>query len=342
MSLKVFIPQPIPEVAVDRLKESAEVEMFPHVDRVISDEELLKTVNGKDYLYALGEVQYTEEVIEAAMPSLKGIAAQYIFPHFVDIKAATERRIPVTGIPNLIYETTAELTFALVIGTAWRLPEADRVIREKQWKQYQSMAFLTTRICDKTLGIVGLGKIGRSLTKKAQGCGMGVIYTKRNRLSPEEEIQLNVEWRELEDLFREADVVALTPTLTPSSKGLVGERLLRLMKPTAILINTSRGAVVNEKALARALREGWIKGAGLDVYEREFPKPYPGPVPELLELPNVVVTPHIGAAARETREEMSLRTVENIEAMIQGRRPPDLLNPEVLGEPPLDKNDRIG
>ncbi len=342
MRPKVFIPQPIPEVAVDRLKQAAEVEIFPYVDRVISPGELLKSVKGKNYLYALGEIPYTAEVMATALPSLKGIAAMYIFPKFVDIKAATERGIPVTGIPNMLVETTAELTFALVIGTAWRLPEGDRLLREKQWKQYQSMAFLTTRIFDKTLGIVGLGKIGKSVAKKAQGCGMRVIYTKRTRLSPQEEIQLNVEWRELEPLFREADIVALTPTLTPSSKGLVGEGLLSLMKPTAILINTSRGAVVDEKALAKALKEGWIKGAGLDVFEREFPNPDPGPYPGLLELPNVVVTPHIGSAARETREVMALRTVENLEAMIQGRRPPDLLNPEVFGELPRDTGDRIG
>jgi glyoxylate reductase len=342
MGPKVYIPQPIPEVAVDRLKKLAEVDIFPHVDRMISHEELLKAVKGKNYLLALGEIPYTAEVIDAALPSLKGIAAMYIFPKFVDIKAATERGVPVTGIPNMLVETTAELTFALVIGTAWRLPEGDRLLREKQWKQYQSMAFLTTRIFDKTLGIVGLGKIGKALAKKAQGCGMRVIYTKRTRLSTEEENQLKVEWRELEDLFREADVVALTPTLTPGSKGLVGERLLSLMKPTAILINTSRGAVVDEKALAKALREGWIGGAGLDVFEREFPHPDPGPYSGLLEFPNVVLTPHIGSAARETREEMALRTVENLEAMIQGRRPQDLLNPEVLGEPPRSTGDRIG
>ena len=342
MREKVFIPQPIPETALDRLKALAEVEMFPHVDRMISPEELRRAVKGKNYLYALGEIPYTAEVIDTALPHLKGIAAMYIFPKFVDIKAATERRIPVTGIPNMLVETTAELTFALVIGTAWRLPEGDRVLREKQWKQYQSMAFLTTRIFDKTLGIVGLGRIGKALAKKAQGCGMRVIYTKRSRLSPEDETRLNVGWRELDVLFREADVVALTPTLTPSSNGLVGERLLSLMKPTAILINTSRGAVVEERALAKALREGWIRGAGLDVFEREFPHPDPGPFPGLLELPNVVLTPHIGSAARETREEMALRTVENIQAMIQGRRPPDLLNPEVFGEPPRDAGDRIG
>jgi len=342
MRPKLFIPQPIPEVAVDRLKKLAEVEIFPYLDRIIGREELLKAVKGKNYLFALGEIPYTAEVIDAALPTLKGIAAMYIFPKFVDIKAATERRIPVTGIPNMLVETTAELTFALVMGTAWRLPEGDRVLREKQWKQYQSMAFLTTRIYDKTLGIVGLGKIGKALAKRAQGCGMRVIYTKRTRLSKEEETQLKVEWREMENLFREADIVALTPTLTPDSKGLVGERLLSMMKPTAILINTSRGAVVDEKALAKALKEGWIRGAGLDVFEREFPHPDPGPFSGLLDLPNLVLTPHIGSAARETREEMALRTVENIEAMIQGRRPPDLLNPEVLGEPPRDTGDRIG
>jgi len=342
MSAKVYIPQPIPDVAVNRLRKSAEVEVFPHLDRVISEEDLLEAVKGKNYLYALGEVQYPEKVIEAAGPDLKGIAAMYIFPKFVDIKAATKRGIPVTGIPNMIVETAAELTFALVIGTAWRLPEADQFLRNSEWKQYQSMVFLTTRIYDKTLGIVGLGRIGQSLAKKAQGCGMRVLYNKRNRLAANEENNLNVEWRELEDLFREADVVALTPTLTPDSKGLVGEHLLSLMKPNAFLINTSRGAVLDEKALAKALKEGWIRGAGLDVYEREFPNPAPGPIAELLELPNVVLIPHIGSAAQETREEMALRTVENIEAMIQGKRPPDLLNPEVFGEKPVDTGDRIG
>ena len=342
MRSKVFIPQLIPEVALDRLKKVAEVEFFPSMDRVITPGELLKAVKGKNYLYALAEIPFTAEVIDTALPDLKGIAAMYIFPKFVDIKTATQRGIPVTGIPNMLVETTAEFTFALLIGTAWRLPEGDRLLREKRWKQYQSMDFLTTRIFDKTLGIVGLGKIGKSLARRAQGCGMKVIYTKRTRLSADEESHLQVEWRELEDLFREADIVALTPTLTPGSKGLVGERLLSMMKQTAILINTSRGAVVDEKALAKALKEGRIRGAGLDVYEREFPNPDPGPFSGLLELPNVVVTPHIGSAARETREAMALRTVENLEAMIQGRRPPDLLNPEVFGEPPRDTGDRIG
>jgi lactate dehydrogenase-like 2-hydroxyacid dehydrogenase len=342
MQPKVYIPQPIPEVALNRLKQSAEVEVFPHLDRVISTPELLQAVKGKNYLFAIGEIPYKADVIDAALPDLKGIAAMYIFPKFVDIKTATARGVKVTGVPNMLVETTAEFTFALLMTTAWRLPEQERMLREKQWKQYQSMALLGTRIYDKTLGIVGLGKIGQSLAKKARGCGMKVIYTKRNRLPAAEEAALNVEYRSLEDLFTEADFVALTPTLTPDSKGLVGERLLRLMKPSAILINTSRGAVVDEKALAKALQQGWIRGAGLDVFEVELPNPDPGPLPVLLTLPNFVALPHIGSAAVETREEMALRTVENIEAMIRGERPPDLLNPEVIGEAPRDTGDRIG
>jgi glyoxylate reductase len=342
MRPKIYIPQMIPRAALERLTQAADVDVFPHLDRVIGREELLQRVKGANYLYALAEIPFPAEVMDAALPDLKGIAAMYIFPKFVDIKAATQRGILVTGIPNMLVETTAEFTFALLIGTAWRLPEGDRLLRAKEWKQYQSMAFLTTRIYDKTLGIVGLGRIGKAVARRAQGCGMRVLYAKRTRLSPAEEAELKVEFRHLESLFREADIVALTPTLTPDSKGLVGERLLRMMKPTAILINTSRGAVVDERALAKALREGWIAGAGLDVFEREFPHPDPGPYAGLLELPNVVVTPHIGSAARETREAMALRTVENLEAMIQGQRPPDLLNPEVLGEAPRDTGDRIG
>ncbi|MHB8770335.1 MAG: NAD(P)-dependent oxidoreductase [Syntrophales bacterium] len=213
---KVYIPQPIPEVALNRLKAMAEVELFPHLDRVIGPEELLNAVRGKNYLFALGEIPYKQDVIDAALPDLKGIAAMYIFPKFVDIKTATARGVPVTGVPNMLVETTAEFTFMLLIATAWRLPEQERMLRENRWKQYQSMALLGTRIFDKTLGIVGLGKIGAAPAKKAQGSGMRVIYTKRTRLSPAEETRLDVQWREMDDLFREADIVA---SPTPSTPG---------------------------------------------------------------------------------------------------------------------------
>lgn len=162
---------------------------------------------------------------------------------------------------------------------------------------------------------------------------MKIIYNKRTPLTPQREAELGAEYRSLEDLFREADIVSLTPALTNATKGLVGKDLLGLMKPSAILINTSRGAVLDEAALEEALAGGWIRGAGLDVFEHEIPETEtPGPSQSLMALPNVVCTPHIGTGARETREEMALRTVENIEAFLAGERPRDVLNPEVYGE----------
>jgi lactate dehydrogenase-like 2-hydroxyacid dehydrogenase len=171
---------------------------------------------------------------------------------------------------------------------------------------------------------------------------MRIIYNKRTRLSTAEEIPLgSAEYRALDDLFMEADYILLCPMLTAETKGLVGERLISLMKPSAILINTSRGPVLDEAALEKALREKRIRGAGLDVYQTEIPEPNPGPLKGLMELPNVVLTPHIGSAARETREEMALRTVQNIKRFIAGERPYDVFNPEVYGESAI-KDDRIG
>ncbi|MPZ59885.1 MAG: D-glycerate dehydrogenase [Propionibacteriales bacterium] len=313
MKPKLFIPQPIPEPAVERLGARCEVTMFPEVDRRMAYDEVLAAIPDQDILYALGEVPYDEKVIETAK-NLKLIAAMHVSAKFVDIAAATKRGIPVTGIPNTgLSKTTAEFTFALLIATAWRIPDADRFLRDNRWEQNQSQAFLGTRLYDKTLGIVGMGTIGTSVAVKARGCGMRVVYHKRTPLSPAEEASLGAEYRSLQDLFRESDFVAVTPALTNDTKGMVTAELIAMMKPSAILINTSRGPVVDEAALEQALVEGRIRGAGLDVYLHEKPEAeVAGPSERFRTLPNVVLTPHIGSAARETREEMALRTVENI------------------------------
>jgi glyoxylate reductase/gluconate 2-dehydrogenase len=228
------------------------------------------------------------------------------------------------------------------MATAWRLPEADAFLRAGKWQQNQSMAFMGTRLLGKTLGIVGMGHIGQMVARRATACDMKVIYNKRTPLSTAEEYALGgAAFRSLEDLFTEADFVVLTLPLTKETKGLVGERLLSLMKPSAILINTSRGHVLDEAALEKALQEGRIRGAGLDVYETEVPEPNPGPREGLKKLPNVVLTPHIGSAGRETREEMALRTVRNIERFLAGERPYPVFNPEVYGEAAYDDG-RIG
>lgn len=330
---KIFVPQPIPEEALAQLEELGDVTIYPHVDRLMPYADMLEAVRDKTIFYALGEIPYKEDLIAAAA-DLQFIAAMHGSAKFVDIAAATRRKIPVAGLPyGMITKTTAEFTFALLMATAWRLPEADTFLREGHWQQNQSMAFMGTRLFGKTLGIVGMGNIGQMVARRAVACDMNIIYNKRTPLSKAEEFVLGgAEFRSLEDLFMESDFIALTVALTKDTMGLVDERLISLMKPSAILINTSRGDVIDEAALTAALREGRIRGAGLDVYQNEVPEPNPGPREEMLGLPNVVFTPHIGSGGRETREEMALRTVRNIERFLAGERPFDVLNPEVYGE----------
>jgi len=332
MKPKLFIPQPIPQVAVDRLEDMVELTIYPHTDRRMPYDEVLEAVRDQDILYALGEIPYDAQTIEAAQ-NLKYIAAMHGSATFVDKAAATKRGIPVSLIPKRMSKTTAEFTFALMVATAWRIPEADQFMRAGKWKQNQSMAFQGTRLFDKTLGIVGLGTIGAALATKSRALGMDIIYNKRSQLSPVEEASIQAEYRSLEALFVEADIICVTPALTKDTVGLVTRELIDSMKPTAILINTSRGPVVDEDALEDALVEGRIHGAGLDVYHREIPEvDEPGPSERFKTLPNVVLTPHIGTAARETRVEMAMRNVDNIERFLNGRRPLNIANPEVYGE----------
>ena len=338
---KIFVPQPIPEVAAARLAELGDVTTYPHVDRQIPKAELIEAVRDKQVLYAAGEVPYDAAVIEAAK-ELQFIGAMHGSAKFVNFAAATRKNVPVAGNPKLTAKTAAEFTFALLMATAWRLPEADAFLRAGKWQQNQSMAFMGSRLYDKTLGIVGMGQIGQLVARKAAACDMKIIYNKRTRLSTAEEISVgSAEFRNIEDLFIESDFIALTPLLTKETKGLVNERLISLMKPSAILINTSRGPVLDEAALEKALREKHIRGAALDVYLTEVPEPNAGPIEGLKDLPNVILTPHMGSAARETREEMALYAVRNIELFLTGKRPFNVFNPEVYGEA-AQEDERIG
>jgi glyoxylate reductase len=333
---KIYVPQPIPEFAAAELEKLGDVTTYPHVDRQIQEPELLEAVRDKHILYGIGEIPFNERVIDAAK-ELQFISVMHQTAKFIDFAAATRRNVPVAGQKSMVLKTTAEFTFALLMATAWRLPEADTFLREGRWHQNQSMAFMGSRLYGKTLGIVGMGKIGQMLARKAAACDMRIIYNKRTPLSPAEGFVLgSAEFRSLDDLFAESDFIALTPALTNETKGLVNEQLISLMKPSAILINTSRGPVLDEVALEKALREKRIRGAGLDVYQTEVPEANPGPIEGLKNLPNVILTPHMGSAARETREEMAMRTVKNIERFLAGERPYDVLNPEVYGEAAID------
>lgn len=331
MTSKIFVPQAIPETATEKLHTLGDVTIWPGTHGPMPKHDIIAAVRDVDIMYALGEVEFDKDVIDAAQ-ELKFVAAMHMKATFVDQAACTARGIPVSGLPNFVSKTAAEFTFALLLATAWRLQEAGQFLRNGCWTQNQSTAFVGSRLYGKTLGIVGMGTIGSHVAKRAAACEMVIVYHQRSRLSPSQEFVLgNAEYRSLEDLCMESDFVMLCPALTADTKGLIGEELISLMKPTAIVINTSRGPILDEAALLKALQEGRISGAGLDVYTTEVPEPNPGPLPGFYDLPNVVLTPHMGSAARETRDEMAMRTVNNIERFLNGRQPFDILNPEVYG-----------
>jgi glyoxylate reductase len=338
---KVFVVQPIMEVGRRALEEIADVEVHDS-ERMIPREALLAGVRDADYLWMLGDTPIDEEVMQAA-PGLKGIATMALFPNVVDVEAATRRGLPVTVVPHLITKTTCDLTCALILGLFWRLLEADRFVREGRFHQEQSATFLTTELAGKLVGMVGLGEIGAEIVKRLRAFEMDVIYTKRTRLPAERERELRVTWEPDRDaLLRRADVVVLMATYNPSTHGLIGAREFDLMKPSAFFVNTARGRIVDEPALIDALREGKIRGAGLDVYRQEPPVGEPAPSPELFAFPNVILTPHIGSATVEAREAMALAVVDNLRAMIASERAPGIVNPEVYGEEPAARSDRLG
>ncbi|MGC8842726.1 MAG: 2-hydroxyacid dehydrogenase, partial [bacterium] len=243
----------------------------------------------------------------------------------IDVKEATRRKIMVTNTPGVLTETTADLTFALILATARRLVEADKFTRSGKWKSWGPMLFLGRDVYGATLGIIGMGRIGQAVARRAKGFNMKIIYYSRRR-NEEAEKELGAEYRELHSLLKEADIITIHTPLTEETYHLIGEKELSLMKPSAILINTARGAVVDQRALFKALKEKRIFGAGLDVYEKE---PIDADDP-LLELDNVVVLPHIGSATVETRGRMARMAAENLLAGLRGEIPQNLVNPEVL------------
>jgi len=338
---KVFVVQPIMDVGRRALEEIADVDVFDSY-RMISRPELLHGVRDADYLWMLGDTPIDEEVMASA-PGLRGIATMALFPNVVDVEAATRRELPVTVVPHVITKTTCDLTCAIVIGLAWRLVEADRFVRSGRFHQEQSTTFLTHELSGKVVGMIGLGEIGTEIVKRLRGFEMDVIYTKRHRLPEERERELGATWvPDLDTLLPRADFVVVMTTYNETTHLMIGAREFGLMKPTAFFVNTARGRIVDEPALIDALRTNEIAGAGLDVYWQEPPVGEPMPSAELFEFPNVILTPHIGSATIEARETMSLAVVENLRAMMHGERPPGVVNPEVYGEPPADRPDRLG
>lgn len=319
----VAISQPIPRSALDRLRTFADVEMGEDSSRIMARADLLERVRLADGFFHLMHDLVDAEMIAAAK-NLRVIASMAIIPATVDVGAATARKIAVTTIPPIVTEATADLAWALLMAVARRVVEGDAALRRGIFPGSQSNHFNGAAVHGKSLGIVGLGRIGRAVARRAQGFGMRILYTKRSRLPEAEERELGATYMALEDLLRQADFVSINAAFTPQTRHLIGPRELALMKSTAFLINTSRGPLVDEAALVEALRSRRIAGAGLDVYEEE-PRVQAG----LLPLTQAVLTPHLGSAVGELREQMAHVVVDNIQAVIRGERPPNLHNPEI-------------
>ena len=285
----------------------------------ISD--LIRHVADVEAIIPMGAHPIPEPVIAAA-PRLRIVAVAAVGYNIVDGAAATRRGILVTNTPGVLTDTTADMAWALMLGVARRVPESDRFVRAGKWTGVYWSQLMGTDVHGGTLGIIGLGRIGQAIARRAQGFGMRVLYHKRTP-DPEAAQGVGAEYRTKADLLRESDFVVLSIPLTPETRHLIGAAELALMKPTAFLVNVARGPVVDEAALVEALRAKRIAGAGLDVFEDE-PKLHPG----LLGLENLALTPHIGSASGATRRRMATRAAENCIAALEGHRPPDLVNPD--------------
>ena len=322
---KVFITQPVAPRAIERLEGRADVASNPDPLHIMTKPELLDAVRRADYLFCLLQDRIDADVI-AANPTLRMVASMMIIPADIDVAAATARRIPVTVIPQIVTEATADIAIALLLAVARRVAEADRLVRSGTFPGAQSLHLEGHAVQGATLGILGCGRVGQAVARRGRGFGMRLLYHDPKRLPEAEERTLGLEYREMEGLLAEADFVSVHVTLTHETRHLIDARALARMKRSAYLINTSRGPIVDEKALVAALAGRRISGAGLDVFEHE-----PHPARELLAMPNVVLTPHIGSAEIELRERMAQVVVDNILAVMDGRRPPNCVNLEVYG-----------
>jgi glyoxylate reductase len=322
---RIFVTQPIAESATKRLRAVGSVKIFPDDSRIIPKTTLIAAVKKCDILFCLLHDRI-DRAVATANPKLRHIAAQSISPSNIDVAEATARGIPVTVVPPVTTEATADLNFGLMLAAARRMVEGDRLVRAGRFPGGQSRHLLGSGVWGKTIGLIGGGGlIGKAVARRAQGFGMRVLYWTPRRKPESEEREAGLTFTPLDELLRESDFVSLHSPLNAGTRHQVGTRELGLMKQTAFLINTARGAIVDEAALVRALKAKRIAGAGLDVFEHE-PKVHP----DLKKMKNVVIVPHLGSATVEVREEMANIVVDNILALLEGRQPPNIVNPQVL------------
>lgn len=330
--MHILMTQTVPEVAMERLRAATgrdgTLDVNPDPDRIWTKDELLDKLRAGKYnaLYCMLTNRIDGDVLDVA-PDLKIVANVAVGYNNIDLDEATRRGVAVTNTPGVLTDTTADFAWTLLMASARRLVEGDRFLRAGRFHGWGPLMMVGQDVYGKTLGIIGFGRIGRALAKRATGFDMTVLYYDRNPADPDTNKMLNARSISMDELLAQSDYVSLHTDYNPETHHLIGKAELEKMKPTAYLINTARGAIVDEAALVEALKTGQIAGAGLDVFEKE-PEIHPG----LLELENAVLAPHIASASLDTRTAMATMAADNIIAMLTGKRPPNLLNPQIYEE----------
>jgi glyoxylate reductase len=319
----VLVTRRLPRPALERIGSKCAMTLYEG-EGAMPRHALLAEVKGKLGAVTLLTDKVDDEFLDAAGDQLTIVANFAVGFDNIDVAACTRRGVLCSNTPDVLTETTADTAWALLMAAARRVAEGDRFLRRREPWIWDPLMMLGQDVYGRTLGIVGFGRIGQAMARRARGFGMEVIYFDTYRPPPEVERGLGAQYRELDDLLAEADLVTLHTNLSPETHHLINSERLARMKRTAVLVNTSRGPVIDEAALAKALEEGQIFAAGLDVFEKE-----PEVHPDLLDLENVVIIPHLGSATVDTRIAMGMLAAENLISALEGRRPPTLLNPEI-------------
>jgi len=322
---RILISRALPEEVVARARSRADVDLHAG-NKPLSKTELIARIKGREGLVCLITDTIDSSVLESC-PGLKVVSNVAVGFNNFDVTAATKWGVVVTNTPDVLTETTADFAWTLLMATARRVVEADRYVRDGKFTQWEYMVLLGGDISGKTLGIIGFGRIGRAMARRALGFNMRVLYQDAVAADPATERELRATRTDTATLLRDSDFVSIHTPLLSETRHLINAQSLRTMKKTAYLVNASRGPVVDEAALVQALTEGWIAGAGLDVFEEE-PKVHPG----LMGLSNAVLAPHIASASSDTRVKMAALAVDNCLAVLEGQTPPTPVNPEVLGK----------
>jgi len=324
MKPRVFVTRIIPDAGLDRVRQACDVDLWED-ELPPPRDELLRRVAGKEGLLTLLTDRVDDELLDAAGPQLKVVSNFAVGFDNIDVPALTRRKIPAGNTPGVLTETTADLAFALLMAAARRIPESVAYVREGRWQTWGPMLLMGVDIHGATLGIVGFGRIGREMARRGRGFGMEILYHDVHPATADEEAELGARRVEMEELLRDSDFISLHVNLTDETQHLIDADALRAMRSTAVLVNTSRGPVVDPDALEAALRNGEIFAAGLDVTD---PEPLPVDHP-LVALPNCVVVPHIASASRVTRDRMADMAAANLLAGLRNERLPTPINPEV-------------